>query len=101
MPSTETSKPFDWHVSTKEAKDKDSGQEGRDRDDIPNADSEKEKGKGLIPIATIQGTVMRKEAMGFTFEVSSGRVYHLKAASKEERDTWVEVLEEWIEYYSI
>ena len=61
MPSTETSKPFDWHVSTKDAKDKDSGQEGRDRDDIPNADSEKEKGKGLIPIATIQGAVMRKK----------------------------------------
>ena len=43
----------------------------------------------------------RKEGTGFTFEVSTGRLYHLRADTAEERDMWIDVLEEWIEFYSV
>jgi hypothetical protein len=63
-------------------------------------EKEKEKEKGAILITSIRSSnITRKDNNTFSFEVKSGRVYHLRASNAEERDTWVEVLEEWVEFY--
>ena len=55
--------------------------------------------KGGIPIADIRGHLSREDTTGFNFTVRSGRVYHLRAESAEDRDEWIDAIEMWVDYF--